>query len=123
MKPTFLTMKRARFSLMGLVLVVAAALALVGCGNASNNPVSNGNRISADATLTAINANMTIAFSSNPASLPQLTQQYISAVQSSESLLGADVARQKLSSTALLVAPHCGACAQSMNAASAQIGG
>lgn len=77
--------------------------------------------MTAEANLTAINANMTIAFSSNPGSLPQLTQQYISAVQSSESVLGADEARQKLSSTASMVAPYCGACAQSLNAASAQI--
>ena len=123
MKPTFLNMKRARFSRVGLVFALAVGLALAGCGNTSNNPVSNGNRMTAEANLTVISTNMTVAFSSNPSSLPQLTQQYIGAVQSSASLLGADVARQKLSSTASLVAPYCGACAQSLNAASAQIGG
>ena len=106
-----------RFAIVGVTAQAIAGFGRIGDEATAFEVGSDG------ATLTAINANMMIAFSSNPASLPQLTQQYISAVQSSESLLGADVARQKLSSTALLVAPHCGACAQSMNAASAQIGG
>ena len=115
-------MKRAGLSRAGLVIAIAAGLALGGCGNTSNNPISNANRASAEANLTALSANMTIAISSNPGSLPQLTQQYITAVQNAESLLGADVARQKLSSTSAQVAPFCAACAESLNAASAQIG-
>jgi len=114
--------KRAGFSRAGLAVAIAAALALGGCGQTSNNPISNGNRMSAEANLTVLNANMTIAFSSNPGSLPQLTQKYIAAVQSAESLLGADEARQKLSTTAAQVAPYCAACVQSLNAAIAQIG-
>jgi len=102
--------------------VVAAGLALGGCGSASNNPISNGNRISAEARLTAINANMTVAFTSNPGSLPQLTQEYITAVRDAESLLGADEAKQKLSVTASQLATYCSSCAQSLNAAAAQIG-
>ena len=115
-------MKRAGFSRVGLALAVAAGLALGGCVNASNNPISNGNRISAEANLTALNANMTIAMTSNPGSLPQLTQEYITAVQNAESLLGADEARQRLSATASQLAPYCATCVQSLNAASAQIG-
>jgi hypothetical protein len=102
-------------------LAVAAGLALGGCG-ASNNPVSNGNRMSVEANLTVIRTNMTTAATSNPSSLPQLTQQYISAVQNAESLLGADEARQQLSAAASQVGPYCSACVQSLNAASAQIG-
>jgi len=104
------------------VIAVAAVVALGGCGNASNNPVSNGNRMTAEARLTAINANMTVAMTSSPASLPQLTQEYISAVQGSETLLGADEAKQKLATTAALLATSCSSCAQSLNAAAAQIG-
>ena len=110
------------FHRAGLVIAVAAVVALGGCGNASNNPVSNGNRMTAEARLTAINANMTVAMTSNPASLPQLTQEYISAVQGSETLLGADEAKQKLATTAALLATSCSSCAQSLNAAAAQIG-
>ena len=95
---------------------------LGGCGNASNNPVSNGNRMTAEADLTALNANMTIAITSNRGSLPQLTLEYITAVQNAESLLGADEARQKLSAIASQVAPYCATCVQSLDAASAQIG-
>ena len=90
--------------------------------NADNNPVSNGNRIDAEARLTAINANMTIALTSSQGSLPQLTQGYISAVQGSEALLGADLAKQKLVATATKLATACSSCAQSLNAAAAQIG-
>lgn len=119
----FPNMKRNGFHRAGVVLaIVAAAVGLGGCGNASNNPVSNGNRISAEARLTAISANMTIALSSNPGSLPQLTQEYISTVQSSETLLGADEAKLKLTETAALFATSCAGCAQSLNAAAAQIG-
>ena len=115
-------MKRAGLSRAGLVIAIAAGLALGGCGNTSNNPISNGNRASAEANLTALSANMTIAISSNPGSLPQLTQEYVTAVQNAESLLGSTEAKQKLSQTAAQVAPYCSACAQSLNAASAQIG-
>ena len=90
--------------------------------NADNNPVSNGNRMTAEAKLTAISANMTIAMTSNPGSLPQLTQDYISAVQGSEALLGADLAKQRLMATATQLATACSSCAQSLNAAAAQIG-
>lgn len=90
--------------------------------NADNNPVSNGNRIDAEARLTAINANMTIALTSNQGSLPQLTQDYISAVQGSEALLGADLAKQKLVATATQLATACSSCAQSLNTAAAQVG-
>ena len=89
------------------MVAIAAVVALGGCGNASNNPVSNGNRLTAEATLTAINANMTIALTSNPGSLPQLTQDYISEVQSSETLLGAAEAKQKLAETAGQLATSC----------------
>jgi len=102
--------------------VIAAAVALGGCGNASNNPISNGNRITAEARLTAINVNMNTAMTSNPGSLPQLTQDYIGAVQDAETLLGADVAKQKLTATATQLATSCTSCAQSLNAAAAQIG-
>lgn len=102
--------------------MVAAAIALGGCMNANNNPVSNGNRLTAEARLTEIGTNMSIALTSNPGSLPQLTLQYITAVQSSESLLGADFAKQKLSATATQLAPYCSSCTQSLNAAAAQIG-
>jgi len=123
----FVRVKRAGLSRAGLVVAIAAALALGGCGHTSgsqtsNNPISNGNRMTAEANLTAINANMTIAMTSDPGSLPQLTQQYIAAVQSAESLLGTDEARQKFSTTASQVAPYCATCVQSLNAAIAQIG-
>ena len=78
--------------------------------------------MTAEANLTAISSNITIAISSNPSSLPQLTQDYITAVQNAESLLGADEAKQRLSATATQVAPYCSACVQSLNAAAAQIG-
>ncbi|MGA9761312.1 MAG: hypothetical protein WBQ14_02705 [Gaiellaceae bacterium] len=118
----FLSVKLGGIHRMGTVLaIVAAAVVLGGCGNASDNPVSNGNRLSAEARLTAISANMTIALSSNPGSLPQLTQEYIGTVQSSETLLGADEAKQKLTETATLFATSCASCAQSLNAAAAQI--
>lgn len=104
-----------------VLAVVAGCLLLGGCG-ASNNPVSNGNRMTAEANLTAISSNITIAISSNPSSLPQLTQDYITAVQNAESLLGADEAKQRLSATATQVAPYCSACVQSLNAAATQIG-
>ena len=116
------SVKRTVISRAGLAVVIAAGLALAGCGNTSNNPISNGNRMSAEASLTVLNANMTIAFTSNPGSLPQLTQEYITTVQNAESLLGADEARQKLSTTAAQVAPYCNTCVQSLNAAIAQIG-
>ncbi len=89
--------------------------------SASNNPVSNGNRITAEAKLTGISANMTVAMTSNPSSLPQLTQEYITAVQGSEALLGADEAKQKLTATAAQLATACSSCAQSLNTAAAQI--
>jgi hypothetical protein len=78
--------------------------------------------MTAEARLTVINANMTTALTSNLGSLPQLTQEYIAAVQDAESLLGADEAKQKLSATATQLAPYCSACAQSLNTATAQIG-
>lgn len=102
--------------------MVAAAIALGGCGNSSNNPVSNGNRMTAEARLTAISAEMTIAMTSSPDSLPQLTQEYISEVRSSESLLGADLARVRLTTTAAQLTTSCSSCAQSLTAAAAQIG-
>ena len=102
--------------------MIAAALALGGCWNSSNNPISNGNRLDAEARLTAINANMTIALTSNPGSLSQLTQQYITEVQNSQALLGADEAKQRLTDTAAQLATNCSSCAQSLNAAAAQIG-
>jgi len=105
----------------GVLVAIAAVVALGGCGNASNNPVSNGNRLTAEARLTAINANMTIALTSNPGSLPQLTQDYISEVQSSETLLGADVAKRRLADTAGQLATSCASCAQSLNSAAVQI--
>ena len=117
----FLSVRRAGFHRAGVAVVIAAAVALGGCG-ASNNPISNGNRIDAEAKLTAINANMTIALTSNPGLLPQLTQEYITAVQGSETLLGADVAKQRLTATATQLATACSSCAQSLNAAAAQIG-
>ena len=113
---------RPDFSRAGIIAVVAVGLALAGCGKASDNPVSNGNRSIAEATLTAISANITISISSNPSSLPQLTQQLIGAVQNSESLLGADEAKQKLTQTAWQIAPYCSSCAQNLTAASAQVG-
>lgn len=97
-------------------------IALGGCMNANNNPVSNGNRLSAEARLTVISTNMTTAASSNPGSLLQLTQEYITAVQDAESLLGADEAKQRLSATATQLAPYCSSCVQSLNTAAAQIG-
>jgi len=103
-------------------VVIVAAVALGGCGNASNNPVSNGNRMTAEARLTAINTSMTIAMTSDPGSLPQLTQDYITAVQGSQALLGADEARQRLTTTAAQLATSCASCAQSLNATAAQIG-
>ncbi|HEY4975829.1 MAG TPA: hypothetical protein VII05_00575 [Gaiellaceae bacterium] len=116
-------MKRIDLFRAGIVVVmVATAIALGGCMSASNNPVSNGNRITAEAKLTEISANMTVAMTSNPSSLPQLTQQYISAVQGSEALLGADEAKQKLTDTATQLATACSNCAQSLNTAVAQIG-
>jgi hypothetical protein len=89
--------------------------------NSSNNPISNGNRLDAEARLTAINANMTIALTSNPSSLPQLTQQYITEVQNSEALLGADEAKQRLTETAAQLATYCSSCAQSLNTTATQI--
>ena len=103
-------------------MAIAAAIALGGCGNAANNPVSNGNRLTAEAKLTEISANMTVAMTSNLGSLPQLTQEYISEVQSSEGLLGADLARQRLTATATQLTPYCSSCAQSLNTAAAQVG-
>ncbi|MGD0165730.1 MAG: hypothetical protein ABSC51_00365 [Gaiellaceae bacterium] len=103
------------------LVAIAASPVLAGCAT-SNNPVSNGNRMTAEANLTVINANMTTAITSNPGSLPQLTQQYITAVQDSESVLGAVEAKQKLSETATQLAPYCSACVQSLNTAIAQIG-
>jgi hypothetical protein len=111
----------SRTTLQRLIATAFAAVALAGCG-ASNNPVSNGNRMTAEARLTEIATNMQIAISSNPGSLPQLTSDYISAVQSSLDLLGSVEAKQKLQETAALVAPACGACAQSLNTAITQIG-
>ncbi len=102
--------------------MIVAAIALGGCMNASNNPVSNGNRLTAEARLTAINADMATAMTSNPSSLPQLTQDYITAVQSSEALLGADEAKQRLTGTATQLVTACSSCAQSLTAAAAQVG-
>jgi hypothetical protein len=118
----FLSVRRVSFHRAGVVVVVAAAVALAGCGNTSDNPVSNGNRLSAEARLTAINASMTIALTANPGSLPQLTQDYIGEVQTSETLLGAAEAKQKLTDTANQLATSCSSCAQSLNTAAAQIG-
>jgi hypothetical protein len=118
----FVRVRCAGFYRARLVVAIAVGFALGGCGNTSNNPISNGNRASVEANLTALNASMTIAFTSNRGSLPQLTQEYITAVQNGESLLGADEARQKLSTTASQVAPYCAACVQSLNTAIAQIG-
>jgi hypothetical protein len=117
-----LSMKRIDFSRAGVVVATSAVIALAGCMNANNNPVSNGNRITAEAKLTAINSEMTVAMTANPASLPQLTQDYITAVQGSETLLGAELAKQKLMATATLLATACSSCAQSLNAAAVQIG-
>jgi hypothetical protein len=117
-----LSVKRANRSRAGIAVVIATAIALGGCMSANNNPVSNGNRLTAEAKLTEINANMTVAMTSNPGSLPQLTQEYINAVQDSESLLGADEAKQKLAATAAQLATACISCAQSLNTAAAQIG-
>jgi hypothetical protein len=118
----FLSVGRRGFHRTGIALAIAAAsVVLGGCGNASNNPISNGNRIDAEARLTGISANMTIALTSNPGSLPQLTQDYINEVQSSETLLGADEAKQKLTGIAAMFATSCASCAQSLNAAAAQI--
>lgn len=117
-----LNVKRTDLSRASIVVVIVTAIALGGCMSASNNPVSNGNRITAEAKLTEIGANMTVAMTSNPSSLPQLTQQYISAVQGSEALLGADEAKQKLTATAAQLATACSSCAQSLNTAAAQIG-
>lgn len=114
-------MSRKSLQLLAVAIVTCAVLGLTGCMGSSNNPVSNGDRMTAEAALTVINSNMTIALTSNPSSLPQLTQQYITAVQSSESLLGADEARQKLTATAAQLAPYCASCAQSLTAASTQI--
>lgn len=102
--------------------MIVAAIALGGCGNKSDNPVSGGNRITAEARLTAINTEMTIAMTANPGSLPQLTQEYITEVQSSQSLLGLEVAKQKLADTAAQLATACSSCVQSLNTAAAQIG-
>jgi hypothetical protein len=99
-----------------------AGLALGGCGNVSNNPVDNGNRMTAEARLTAISASMNVALSSDPSSLPQLTNDYIAAVRSSLGLLGADEAKQKLAETAAQVGPYCSSCAQSLNAEAAAVG-
>jgi len=103
-------------------VVIAAAIALAGCGGSGNDPVSSGNRLTAEAKLTAINSEMTIAMTANPGSLPQLTQDYIAAVQGSETLLGADLAKQRLTATAAQLATACSSCAQSLNAVAAQIG-
>ena len=105
-----------------MFMIIVAAVTLGGCMNASNNPVSNGNRIDTEARLTAMDANMTIAMTSNPGSLPQLTQEYITAVQGSEPLLGADEAKQRLATTAAQLATSCSSCVQSLNSAAAQIG-
>jgi len=119
----FLNMRRTGVHrVIGIFAIAAAAVALGGCMNASNNPVSNGNRIDSEARLTAINANMTIAMTSNPGSLPQLTQEYITEVQGSESLLGADEAKQRLTATAAQLTTSCGSCAQSLDTAAARIG-
>jgi len=115
------SMKRTRHSRAGIALVIVAAITLGGCGNASNNPVSNGNRIVAEAKLTEINANMTVAMTSDRGSLPLLTQEYITAVQDSEELLGADVAKQRLTDTATQLTTACSSCAQSLFAAASQI--
>lgn len=115
-------MKRIDLSRVGVVLAIAAAIALGGCGGSGNDPVSSGNRITAEAKLTAINTEMTIAMTANPASLSQLTQDYITAVQGSETLLGAELAKQKLLATATQLATACSSCAQSLNAVAAQIG-
>jgi hypothetical protein len=117
-----LSVRRTGFHRAVLVVVITAAVALGGCGNASNNPISNGNRMSAEARLTAINASMTIALTSNPSSLPQLTQEYITEVQGSETLLGADEAKQKLTTTAAQLATYCSGCAQSLSVAAARVG-
>ncbi len=114
-------MNRTLVSLAWIAIVLVAAFALAGCMSASNNPVSNGNRLSAEATLTVINANMTTALTSDPGSLPQLTQQYITAVQGSQALLGAAESKQKLTETAAQLAPYCSSCVQSLDTAAAQI--
>ncbi len=117
-----LSVKRINLSRAGTLVVIVVAIALGGCGNSSNNPVSGGNRMAAEARLTAINTEMTVAMTANPASLPQLTQDYITAVQGSETLLGAELAKQKLMATATQLATACSSCAQSLNAAAAQSG-
>ena len=121
LRADFPSVKRTRHSRAGIALVIVAALVLGGCGNASDNPVSNGNRLSAEAQLTAINANMTVAMTSDRGSLPELTQEYITAVQDSEKLLGADVAKQRLTDTAMQLTTACSSCAQSLFAAASQI--
>ena len=115
-------MTRSGFRWAGIAIAVAGAVALAGCGNADNNPVSNGNRMVAEAKLTAIDMNMTTALTTNPSSLPQLTQEFITAAQSSEALLGADETKMKLTATATRLAPYCASCTQSLNAAAAGVG-
>ena len=114
-------MTRNGFRWAVIAIVVGGAVGLGGCG-ASNNPVSNGNRTIDEAKLTAIDTSMTIALTSNPGSLPQLTQEFITTAQSSEALLGADLTKQRLTATATRLAPYCASCSQSLNAAAAQIG-
>jgi hypothetical protein len=103
------------------IALAVAAFALAGCGSTASTG-QGANRMEIDATLTAINANIKIALTSNPGSLLLLTNDYIAEVQQSESVLGADLAKQKLADVASEVAPYCDACVQSLNAAAAQIG-
>ena len=117
-----LSMTRSGFRWAGIAIAVAGAVALAGCGNADNNPVSNGNRMVAEARLTTIDMNMTTALTADPGSLPQLTQEFITAAQGSQALLGADLTKQKLMATATRLAPYCASCTQSLNTAAAQVG-
>jgi ABC-type enterochelin transport system substrate-binding protein len=102
------------------LIALLLALALTGCGT-SNSIATNANNDIAQAKMTEIAANISIAETSNPASLPQLTDDYVVAVQGAESVIGADQAKQKLTDMAAQIGPYCASCAQSLSIAAAQI--
>jgi uncharacterized FlgJ-related protein len=110
-----------RISLAPALIVAALALALSGCGSTGSSIAQNANNDVSQAKLVEIATNISIAESSSPDSLPELTNEYVAAVQDAVSVIGSDQARQKLTDMAAQIAPHCSTCAQSLDAAAAQI--
>jgi hypothetical protein len=115
-EPVSMTRLRAALAAISAALV----LVLTGCGSTGSIAQDANNDI-AQAKLTEIATNISVAYTSNPASLPQLTNDYVAAVQNAESVIGNAEARQKLLDMAAQISPHCGSCAESLDAAAAQV--